>query len=128
VRKRRRKGINNKRRSVATASRVESKKDGWSKQVAASKKERERLREAMSRSHAASPKRKQEIAEMIKGQCGARDINSERVLGAGASVIADGYISDDGLEKLRAYEASQREQRIVDEIIAGKHNRLSDRC
>jgi hypothetical protein len=37
------------------------------------KKERERLREAMSKSLAASPKRQQEIAEMVKNRLGTED-------------------------------------------------------
>ena len=37
------------------------------------KKERERLREAMSKSLAASPKRQQEIAEMLKNRLGVED-------------------------------------------------------
>ncbi len=44
---------------------------GGGERVKTSKKERERLREAMSRSLAVSPKRQREIAEMIKGQPGA---------------------------------------------------------
>jgi hypothetical protein len=39
--------------------------------MSASKKERERVREAMSKSLAASPKRQAEIAEMLKSRLGA---------------------------------------------------------
>jgi ribosomal protein L22 len=37
------------------------------------KKERERVREAMSKSLAVSPKRQQEIAEMLKNRLGTED-------------------------------------------------------
>jgi len=42
------------------------------------KKERERLKEAMSKSLAASPKRQAEIAEMMKGRLGAGDRKPEQ--------------------------------------------------
>ncbi len=42
------------------------------------KKERERLREAMSKSLAASPKRQQEIAEMMKGRLGTEEREPEQ--------------------------------------------------
>ncbi len=41
--------------------------------MAASKKERERVREAMSKSLTAKPSRQQEIAEMMKGRLGTED-------------------------------------------------------
>ena len=41
------------------------------------KKERERLREAMSKSLAASPKRQQEIAEMLKSRLGTDERKPE---------------------------------------------------
>ncbi len=44
------------------------------------KKERERLREAMSKSLTASPKRQQEIAEMLKSQLGAGERNPEEMV------------------------------------------------
>jgi hypothetical protein len=40
-------------------------------------RERERLKEAMSKSLAASPKRQQEIAEMVKSRLGAEDRKPE---------------------------------------------------
>ena len=42
------------------------------------KKERERVREAMSKSLVASPKRQQEIAEMVKSRLGAGDRKPEQ--------------------------------------------------
>ncbi len=41
--------------------------------MTAHKKERERVREAMSKSLADSPKRQQEIAEMLKSRLGVED-------------------------------------------------------
>ena len=46
--------------------------------MTAHKKERERVREAMSKSLTASPKRQQEIAEMMKGRLGAEDRKPEQ--------------------------------------------------
>ncbi len=45
--------------------------------MASSKKERERVREAMSKSLTASPKRQAEIAEMVKNQLGTDERKSE---------------------------------------------------
>jgi hypothetical protein len=46
--------------------------------MSASKKERERVREAMSKSLAASPKRQAEIAEMLKSRLGVEDRKPEQ--------------------------------------------------
>ncbi len=46
--------------------------------MAASKKERERLKEAMSKSLAASPKRQAEIAEMLKRRLSAEERKPEQ--------------------------------------------------
>jgi hypothetical protein len=46
--------------------------------MTAHKKERERVREAMSKSLAASPKRQQEIAEMLKNRLGVEDRKPEQ--------------------------------------------------
>jgi hypothetical protein len=45
--------------------------------MGSSKKERERLREAMSKSLAVSPKRQQEIAEMLKSRLGTEERKPE---------------------------------------------------
>jgi len=45
--------------------------------MATNKKERERLREAMSKSLAVSPKRQQEIAEMLKSRLGTEERKPE---------------------------------------------------
>ncbi len=45
--------------------------------MATNKKERERVREAMSKSLTASPKRQEEIAEMLKGRFGAEERKPE---------------------------------------------------
>ena len=45
--------------------------------MATNKKVRERVREAMSKSLAASPKRQQEIAEMMKGRLGTEERKPE---------------------------------------------------
>ncbi len=58
------------------------------------KKERERVREAMSKSLAASPKRQQEIAEMMKGRLGADDLRLEqsgKKKGLGGEVAESSY-------------------------------------
>jgi hypothetical protein len=46
--------------------------------MATNQKERERLKEAMSKSLAASPKRQQEIAEMLKSRLGVEDRKPEQ--------------------------------------------------
>ena len=46
--------------------------------MASSKKERERVREAMSKSLTAKPSRQQEIAEMIKGRLGTEEHKPEQ--------------------------------------------------
>ena len=46
--------------------------------MATNKKERERLKEAMSKSLAAKPSRQREIAEMMKGRLGAGDRKPEQ--------------------------------------------------
>ncbi len=46
--------------------------------MTAHKKERERLREAMSKSLAASPKRQQELAEMMKRRLGTDERKPEQ--------------------------------------------------
>jgi hypothetical protein len=45
--------------------------------MATNKKERERLKEAMSKSLAAKPSRQQEITEMLKSRLGAGDRKPE---------------------------------------------------
>ena len=46
--------------------------------MATNKKERERLKEAMSKSLAAKPSRQQEIAEMLKSRLGVEDRKPEQ--------------------------------------------------
>jgi len=46
--------------------------------VTTNKKERERLKEAMSKSLAAKPSRQQEIAEMLKSRLGVEDRKPEQ--------------------------------------------------
>ncbi|MBA3441803.1 MAG: hypothetical protein H0T92_18240 [Pyrinomonadaceae bacterium] len=70
------------------------KKPGGGWLMATHKKERERLREAMSKSLAASPKRQQEIAEMLKSRLGAEDRRPEqsgKKKGLGGEVAESSY-------------------------------------
>jgi hypothetical protein len=83
--------------------------------MSVSKKERERVREAISKSLTASPKRQQEIIEMMKRRLGAEDINSGQTPKG-----VDGCVTGDKLEEMRSHEPSCLEQEVFDEIGAGK--------